>query len=98
MLQHIDNRQHKAALTELRSSTHRLQIETGRYKRYDYNLGKYVNTPQEEHICSVCVNEIEDEYHFRFECENSNALRKEFYRKITLMKENFVTMNNSEKV
>ena len=25
-------------------------------------------------------------------------LRKEFYQKITLIKENFVTMNNSEKV
>ena len=28
----------------------------------------------------------------------NKALRKEFYRKITPRKENFVTMNNSEKV
>ena len=68
-LDFIDNRQHKAALTKLRISAHRLHIETGRYKRYDYNLCRYVNTPREERTCSVCVNEIEDEYHFLFECK-----------------------------
>ena len=47
-LDFIDNRQHKAALTKLRISAHRLHIETGRYNRYDYNLRRYVNTPQEE--------------------------------------------------
>ena len=36
--------------------------------------------------CSVCVNEIKDEYHFLFECEKNKALRKEFYRKITPIK------------
>ena len=50
------------------------------------------------HAHSVCVNEIEDEYHFLFECEKNKALRKEFCRKITPLKENFVTMNNSKKV
>ena len=35
-LDFIDNRQHMAALTKLRISAHRLHIETGRYKRYDY--------------------------------------------------------------
>ena len=57
-LDFIDNRQHKAALTELRISAHRLHIETGRYKRYDYNLRRYTNTPREERTCSVCVNEL----------------------------------------
>ena len=97
-LDFIDNRQHKAALTKLRISAHRLYIETGRYKRYDYNLGRYVNTPREEETCSVCVNEIEDEYHFLFECKKNKEWRKEFYRKITLIKENLISMNNSEKV
>ena len=96
-LDFIDNRQHKAALTKLRISAHKLHIETGIYKRYDYNLRRYVNTPLEERTCSVCVNEIE-EYHFLFGCEKNKSLRKEFYRKITPIKENFVTMNNSEKV
>ena len=35
-LDFIDNRQHKAALTKLRITAHRLHIETGRYKRYDW--------------------------------------------------------------
>ena len=97
-LDFIDNRQHKAALTKLRISAHRLHIETGRYKRYYYNLRRNVNTPREKRTCSVCVNEIEDEYHFLFECKKNKELRKEFYQKITLIKENFITMNNSEKV
>ena len=97
-LDFIDNRQHKAALTKLRISAHRLHIETGRYKRYYYNLRRYVNTPRER-TCSVCVEiEIENECYFLFECEKSKALRKKIYRKITPIKENFVTMNNSEKV
>ena len=75
----IDNRQHKAALTKLRISAHRLHIQTGTYKRYDYNLHRYINTPREERTCSVCVNEIEDEYHFLFECKKNKELRKEFY-------------------
>ena len=97
ILDFIDNRQHKAALTKLRISAHRLHIETGRYKRHDYNLRSYVIPPREERTCSVDVNEIEDKHHF-FECEKNKALRKEFYRKITPIKENFVTMNNPEKV
>ena len=83
---------------KLRISAHRLHIETGRYKRYDYNLHRYVSTPRETRPCSVCVNEIEDEYHFLFECQKNEELRKKFYRKITLIKENFITINNSEKV
>ena len=77
---------------------HRLPIETGRYKRYDDNLRRYINTSREERTCSVCVNEIEDEYHFLSECEKNKAFRKEFYRKITPIRENFVTVNISEKV
>ena len=42
-LDFIGNRQHKAALTKLRISARRLHIETGRYKRYDYNLRRYVH-------------------------------------------------------
>ena len=94
----IDNRQRKAALTKLKISAHRLHMETGRYKRYDYNLRRYVNTPREEGTCSVCVNEIEDEYRFLFEFKKNKELRKEFYRKITLIKETFFPLNNSEKV
>ena len=59
---------------------------------------EYVNIPREERTCSVCIDEIEDEYHFLFECEKIKVLRKEFCQKIAPIKENFVTMNKSEKV
>ena len=49
-------------------------------------------------MISLCYSEIEDKYHFLFECEKNKVLRKEFYRKITPIKENFVTVNNSENV
>ena len=75
---YFDNRQHKA--TKLRISAHKFHIETRRYKRYDYNLRIYVNTPRKERTCSICY-EIEDEYHVLFECEKNKALRKEFYQK-----------------
>ena len=41
----------------------------------------YVDTPQEERTCSVCVNEMEDEYYFLFECKKNKKLRKEFAEK-----------------
>ena len=54
-LDFIDNRQHKAALTKLRISAHRLHIETGRYKRYDYNLRRYINNPSRgTYMLSLC--------------------------------------------
>ena len=44
------------------------------------------------------IHEIEDEYYFLFECKKNKGLRKEFYCKMYPIKENSVTMNNSEKV
>ena len=34
----IKDRKHKAALTKLRISAHKLHIETGRYRKYDRDL------------------------------------------------------------
>ena len=44
----ITNRRHKAAYSKLRISAHKLQIEVGRYKKYDSKLRKYVNTRRED--------------------------------------------------
>ena len=57
-------------------------METERYKRYDYNLRRYLNVPQEESTCSVCVNETEDEYHFLFESEKINPIRTGFFESV----------------
>ena len=44
------------------------------------------------------LGSIEDECNFLFEMEKNKTLRKEFYRKITSMKENFEKLYNSEKI
>ena len=45
----IKDTKHKAALTKLRISAHKLHIEeTGRYIRYDEDLKKYTNIPKDE--------------------------------------------------
>ena len=51
-LDFIDNRQHKAALTKLSISADRLHIETGRYKRYGYNLRRYPT--RRTYMLSLC--------------------------------------------
>ena len=55
----IHNFEHRRAITKIRTSSHRLKIETGRWDKVD----------QENRICENCLlNKIEDESHFLFEC------------------------------
>ena len=56
----IKNYQNRRALTKLRTSSHKLAIETGRW----------VNAKREERTCKQCnENKIEDENHLLFECK-----------------------------
>ena len=56
----IKNYQNRRALTKLRTSSHRLAIETGRW----------VNAKREERTCKQCnENKIEDENHLLFDCK-----------------------------
>jgi hypothetical protein len=55
----IDNFQNRKAISKLRTSSHNLEIEAGRWN----------NTPRGDRICKKCIlNEIEDEKHFLFKC------------------------------
>jgi superfamily II helicase len=48
----VNNFHYKRSICRLRISSHRLQIETGRYR----------NVPRDERICQNCSeNEVEDE-------------------------------------
>ena len=77
------DRRHESALTRLRISAHKLHVETGRYKKYDKISKTYLNTPEEERICSSCTNKIEDEYHFPFfNVKKSLDLRQRFFENI----------------
>ena len=62
----------RQALTKLRLSSHRLEIESGRWT-------KPLITPRENRLCKQC-NNLEDEFHFLFECPLYNDIRQ-FYIK-----------------
>ena len=58
----IENEKHHQAVAKLRSSNHKLRIETDRYR-----LPKI---PEDLRICQLCSsNEVENEIHFLFECD-----------------------------
>ena len=60
----------RIALTRLRTSSHRLEIETGRWHKPN-------PIPLSERKCPSC-NILEDEYHFLLECPIYITLRKQY--------------------
>ena len=71
-LTEITNPRHRQDMTKLRLSSHRLEIERGRYTK----------TPPEERICTYCkfkdINVVEDEAHFLLDCPMSRELRDKY--------------------
>ena len=56
----------KVVITQIRLSTHKFPIESGRYK----------NIPREQRICNLCCNNlVGDEFHYLFIC-NEFLLRQ----------------------
>ena len=67
---HINNFEHRRAITKLRTSSHKPEIETGRWSKI----------PRENRICKNCaLNKIEDEYHLIFECQMHITERKNIF-------------------
>ena len=64
---------YRYALTRLRTSSHRLAIETGRWT-------KPHSTPRFERKCQLC-NTLEDEFHFMLECPLYRDVRVKYIRK-----------------
>lgn len=64
-----NSREGQIAITRLRISNHRLSIEQGRYCK--------PIIPREHRICMKCKTEVEDEYHFMFQCPTLAEIRKE---------------------
>ena len=58
---------YRIALCKLRLSSHRLNVEVGRWN----------NTPVNERLCTTC-NVLEDEFHFIFECQRFVNLRSTY--------------------
>ena len=62
----------RICLTKFRLSSHKLEIETGRYR----------NIERSERKCTYCsTNEIEDEYHFLLTCHFFATQRIKFIKK-----------------
>ena len=66
----ISVKKFRVALSRLRVSSHRLEVEAGRWARP-------VRVEFENRKCLVC-NKLEDEYHFVFECQLYENLRNKY--------------------
>ena len=64
----------RVAMTKLRVSSHRLEIEVGRRTRPN-------RTPVDERKCRY-GNKLEDEFHFLLECTLYEDLRKQYIKSI----------------
>ena len=61
------NFKQRQAVSKLRISDHKLQIELGRYHKPSHEVN--------ERTCPFCPHKIEDEYHFTTECPMYNDER-----------------------
>ena len=73
-LSHVTNTKYRVALTKLRISNHRLEVEMGRYRK-PYLI-------YEQRICPVCNAGIENEKHFLIRCPLYDKYRKELANNI----------------
>ena len=81
----------RIALSRLRTSSHRLEVEAGRWARQ-------VRKPLNERLCTFC-GVLEDEFHFILECpaymeERSRFIKKCFCKRPNMIK--FIALMTSE--
>jgi hypothetical protein len=70
-------------------SSHRLQIEMGRYK----------NIPKEKGLCELCLSgEVEDEIYFVISCYRHENNRHAFYDSIMRLNDNFEKLSEKNKL
>ena len=80
---------HRAALTKLRVSCHKLAIETGRYH-------KPAPLPVDHRLCSVC-GVIEDEIHLISDCILNTHLRWKLFSSVSAQFTHFLSLDSLEK-
>ena len=79
---------YRHAITKIRTSSHNLEIERGRYNR--------PKTPIEQRLCFVC-NCVESELHFMTACDLNSAERETLYSRIISVVPSFTSMDDTEK-
>jgi len=72
------NRAGRIEMTKLRISAHQLRVEVGRY-------GRDRIEDRSERRCLYCLDGVEDEYHYLFQCHRLKAQRFSFYEKVEIL-------------
>ena len=70
-LKHVNNSKFRVALSKLRTSSHSLEIERGRYTRPKLNV--------DQRLCMSC--NVEDEEHFVLHCQDNRGERELLFQK-----------------
>lgn len=83
-LDSISVKKFRIAMTKLRVSSHRLEIEVGRWARPN-------RTPINERKCRNC-NKLEDEFHFLLECPLYSDLRKMYIKRYFWNRPNMIKL------
>ena len=82
---------YRKSICKLRVSSHRLEIETGRWTKPN-------KIPLENRLCMIC-NVLEDEFHFVLECSLYKDLRKTYIKRYYWLRPNmprFIELISSE--
>ena len=87
-LEQIENRKYRSAIAKLRTSSHKLNIEAGRYK----------NIKLENRLCTCCTqNKIEDEIHFLIQCPAYTIERTILYDRAKSVCSGFMNLTDENK-
>ena len=87
-LDYVDIVQHRISLAKFRTSSHKLNIEIGRYK----------GLAVKERICNLCnQNLVEDECHMFSKCSAFSDLRLNIFQKLSSICQNFISLNDEDK-
>ena len=78
----------RIAVSKLRLSDHRLEMETGRYHRPKKNVN--------DRLCSVC-NEVESEMHCPMTCKINKEDREKFFNVAIPRKPSFEFMDDKQR-
>jgi hypothetical protein len=91
----INNRNQRKWITRLRSSSHRLEIE----------LGRYDQTPVADRRCQFCLRDpigphgsVGDESHFLHDCASFSNERRVLFRRIGVIMPSFTLMSREDKI
>ena len=87
-LSDVKNHLHRKALCQLRSSSHQLMIEKGRYAR--------PVIPPPDRKCQTC-NVVEDEIHFMLTCKMYEKQREILFKEVLLTCPNFNALDDNQK-